>query len=181
LKLEAWKSAVDSATVSIDRLEKIIPSTLPDKGDETKGKEATKPDAKDKDDVVEISGDDEEAELEELQRLKEQDELRAKVLRLRAKILMRRAKAKSQIGGWGNLQGASEDYQALVAIENISADDKRVAQKALRELPARITQAREKEMGDMMGKLKDVSTFPWRSAACCLWAELTWNSLATAS
>ncbi|KAJ5873812.1 uncharacterized protein N7529_002242 [Penicillium soppii] len=156
LKLEAWKSAVDSATVSIDRLEKIIPSTLPDKGDETKGKEATKPDAKDKDDVVEISGDDEEAELEELQRLKEQDELRAKVLRLRAKILMRRAKAKSQIGGWGNLQGASEDYQALVAIENISADDKRVAQKALRELPARITQAREKEMGDMMGKLKDL-------------------------
>ena len=161
LKLEAWKSAVDSATVSIDRLEKIVPSTSQDKGDEAKGNEATKSDGKDTDDVVEISGDDEAAELEELQRLKEQDELRGKVLRLRAKVLMRRAKAKSQIGGWGSLQGAAEDYQALVAIENISADDKRVAQRELRELPERINQAREKEMGEMMGKLKDVSAlFP---------------------
>jgi tetratricopeptide (TPR) repeat protein len=160
LKLEAWKSAVDSATVSLDRLEKIIPTTSPDKNGEVQGKEATKPDGKDTEDVIEISGDDEDAELEELQRLKEQDELRGKVLRLRAKVLMRRAKAKSQIGGWGSLQGAAEDYQALVAIENISADDKRIAQRALRELPARITQAREKEMGDMMGKLKDVSSSP---------------------
>ncbi|KAJ5366244.1 hypothetical protein N7541_000185 [Penicillium brevicompactum] len=156
LKLEAWKSAVDSATVSIDRLEKIIPSTPVEKGDSAKGKETTNSDAKDTDDVVEISGDDEDAESKELQRLKEQDEIRGKVLRLRAKILMRRAKAKSHIGGWGNLQGASEDYQALVAIETVSADDKRIAQRALRELPARINQAKEKEMGDMMGKLKDL-------------------------
>lgn len=180
LKLEAWKSAVDSATVSIDRLEKIIPSTPVEKGDSAKGKETTKSDAKDTDDVVEISGDDEDAELKELQRLKEQDEIRGKVLRLRAKILMRRAKAKSQIGGWGNLQGASEDYQALVAIETVSADDKRIAQRALRELPARINQAKEKEMGDMMGKLKDVSSQTrWLSSSP--WTELTRYSLETAS
>lgn len=80
-------------------------------------------------------------------------------MRLRAKVLMRRAKAKTQIGGWGSLQGAAEDYQALAAIETLPADDKRVVQRALRELPERINQAREKEMGDMMGKLKDVSTF----------------------
>ncbi|CAG7922313.1 unnamed protein product [Penicillium olsonii] len=156
LKLEEWKSAVDSASVSIERLEKIIPSVPLEKGNAVKASEATKPDEKDNDGVVEISGDDEDAELEELQRLKEQDELRNKVLRLRAKILMRRAKAKSQIGGWGNLQGAAEDYQALVAIETVSADDKRIAQRELRQLPARINQAREKEMGDMMGKLKDL-------------------------
>lgn len=158
LKLEAWKSAVDSATVSIERLEKIVPSTPQNKDEDAKGKETTQSDGKGTDDVVEIPGDDEDAELAELQRLKEQDELRAKVLRLRAKILMRRAKAKSQIGGWGSLQGATEDYQALVAIESISAEDKRIAQRELRELPARINQAREKEMGEMMGKLKEVCT-----------------------
>ncbi|CAG8087689.1 unnamed protein product [Penicillium salamii] len=160
LKLEAWKSAVDSATVSIERLEKIIPSTPLNKSNDTKGSEATKQDKKDSDDVVEISGDDEDAELEHLKRLEEQDELRNKVLRLRAKVLMRRAKAKVQIGGWGSLQGAAEDYQGLVAIETVSADDKRIAQRELRELPARISEAREKEMGDMMGKLKDVSISP---------------------
>lgn len=179
LKLEAWKSTIDSATVSIDRLEKIIPSASQEKGDQVEGNETQKSNEKDTDGVVELSGDDEEAELKELHRLKEQDELRGKVLRLRAKILMRRAKAKSQIGGWGSLQGAAEDYQALVAIENISADDKRIAQRALRELPARINQAREKEMGDMMGKLKDVSltcpSFGWLD-----WAELTQYSLVMA-
>lgn len=107
--------------------------------------------------MIEISGDDEDAELEELERLKEQDEQRSKVMRLRAKVLMRRAKAKTQIGGWGSLQGAAEDYQVLDAIENLPTEDKRIVQRALRELPERINQAREKEMGDMMGKLKDVS------------------------
>lgn len=156
--MEDWKAAVDSATVSIERLSKIIPPTPQDKGDETTGKQIPESDKTHTDAVVELSGDDEEAELKELQRLQEQDEQRSKVMRLRAKVLMRRAKAKTQIGGWGSLQGAAEDYQALAEIENLPADDKRVVQRALRELPERINQAREKEMGDMMGKLKDVST-----------------------
>ncbi|CAG8118534.1 unnamed protein product [Penicillium nalgiovense] len=155
LKLEDWKAAVDSATVSIERLSKIIPPTPQDKGDEPKGKQS--PESKEHTDaVVELSGDDEEAELKELQRLQEQDEQRSKVMRLRGKVLMRRAKAKTEIGGWGSLQGAAEDYQALAGIENLPADDKRVVQRALRELPERINQAREKEMGDMMGKLKEL-------------------------
>ncbi|CAG8903367.1 unnamed protein product [Penicillium egyptiacum] len=155
LKLEDWKATVDSATVSIERLSKIIPLTPQDKGDESKGKQI--PESKEHTDaVVELSGDDEEAELKELQRLQEQDEQRSKVIRLRAKVLMRRAKAKTQIGGWASLQGAAEDYQALAGIENLAADDKRVVQRALRELPERINQAREKEMGDMMGKLKEL-------------------------
>jgi hypothetical protein len=32
--------------------------------------------------------------------------------------------AKTEIGGWGSLQGAAEDYQALAGIENLPADDK---------------------------------------------------------
>ncbi|KXG52833.1 uncharacterized protein PGRI_080890 [Penicillium griseofulvum] len=156
LKLEDWKAAVESATISIERLNKIIPPTTQDKGDESKGKQIPESDNKHTDAVVELSGDDEEAELKELQRLQEEDEQRSKVMRLRAKVLMRRAKAKTQIGGWGSLQGAAEDYQALAAIETLPADDKRVVQRALRELPERINKAREKEMGDMMGKLKDL-------------------------
>lgn len=106
---------------------------------------------------MEISGDDDEAEEKELKRLKEQDEQRAKVGRLRIKVLMRRAKAKSQIGGWANLQGAAEDYQLLDKMKDLSSDDKRVVQRALRELPDQIKVAREKEMGEMMSKMKDVS------------------------
>jgi hypothetical protein len=156
LKLEDWKAAVDSATVSIERLDKVIPPTAQVKDDDMKGKTASDSD-KDTDGVVEISGDDEESEEKELQRLKDQDEQRSNVMRIRAKSLMRRAKAKSQIGGWGSLQGAAEDYQTLSGMENLPADDKRIVQRALRELPEQINRAREKEMGDMMGKLKDVS------------------------
>ncbi|KAJ6099438.1 hypothetical protein N7467_000973 [Penicillium canescens] len=155
LKLEDWKAAVDSATVSIERLDKVIPPTAQVMDDDSKGKTASDSD-KDTDGVVEISGDDEEAEEKELQRLKDQDEQRSNVMRIRAKSLMRRAKAKSQIGGWGSLQGAAEDYQTLSGMENLPADDKRIVQRALRELPEQINRAREKEMGDMMGKLKDL-------------------------
>lgn len=117
--------------------------------------------------VVEISGDDVEAEEKELKRLKEQDEQYSNVMRIRAKSLMRRAKAKSQTGGWANLQGAAEDYQALNAMENLPANDKRIVQRALVELPDRINEARDREMGEMMSKMKDVG-FPsfWRRLAC---------------
>ncbi|KAJ5559109.1 hypothetical protein N7535_009026 [Penicillium sp. DV-2018c] len=158
LKLEDWKAAVESATISIGRLDKIIPPTATQDGEggESKGKEIPGSGGKPTDEVIEISGDDEDAELKELARLKEQDELRSKVLRLRGKVLLRRAKAKTQIGGWGSLQGAAEDYQALAAIESLPVDDKKAVQRALRELPDQINKAREKEMGDMMAKLKDL-------------------------
>lgn len=159
LKLDDWKAAVDAATASIERLDKILPPPpqSQDKGSgEPSQPEAEKTDTKDSDAVVEITGDEEEAE-KELQRLQELDKTRADVLRIRAKALMRRAKAKSQLGGWANLQGALEDYQALAALENLPPDDKRIVQRALRELPERLNQAKEKEMGEMMSKLKDVS------------------------
>lgn len=107
--------------------------------------------------MVEISGDDEEAEQEELRRLQRNDQWRRDVARIRAKALMRRAKAKSQQDGWANLQGAEEDYKELASMDTLPTDDKRIVQKALQELPARINRAKDKEMADMMGKLKDVS------------------------
>jgi hypothetical protein len=70
---------------------------------------------------------------------------------------MRRAKAKSQLGGWANLQGAMEDYQILAGMDTLPQDEKRIVQRALRELPERLNQAKDKEMGEMMSKMKDVS------------------------
>lgn len=158
LRLEDWKAAVDSATACLDSLDKATPPPPPET--ETKGKAAeTKPDEHSS--VVEISGDDEEAEKAELRRLQKTDERRRDVLRIRAKALMRRARAKTELGGWGNLQGAEEDYKALSAMDNLPPDDRKIVQKALRELPARINTAREKETAEMMGKLKEVSLPGW--------------------
>ncbi|PYH96621.1 tetratricopeptide repeat protein 1 [Aspergillus ellipticus CBS 707.79] len=151
LKSEDWKACIDSATTCIERLNKVIPPATGD-ADSAKGKQKESDDGNA---VVEITGDDEEAE-EELKRLQKLDERKHDVMRIRAKALMRRARAKMQSSGWGNLQGAEEDYKELAGMENLPPDDKRVVQKALRELPAEINQAREKEMGEMMGKLKDL-------------------------
>ncbi|OJJ59145.1 hypothetical protein ASPSYDRAFT_45568 [Aspergillus sydowii CBS 593.65] len=152
LKLEDWKAAVDSASACIDGLDRVLPPS-------TKPEEKEDPDAAPADSdaaVVEISGEDEVAEEEQLKKIKERDEKKRDVMRIRAKALMRRARAKAELGGWGNLQGAEEDYKILAAMENLSADDKRIVQKALRELPPKIAKAREVEMGEMMGKLKDL-------------------------
>lgn len=167
LKLEDWKSAAASATASLESLEKIIPSTEQSK-EQSVSKESEDAEAKTEtnDAVVEISGADAEAEEKELKRLKEQDEQHTNVMRIRAKSLMRRAKAKSQMGGWANLQGAAEDYQALSAMDNLPVSDKRIVQRALVELPDRIKEARDKEMGEMMSKMKDVGDSSFCSLAC---------------
>jgi len=49
------------------------------------------------------------------------------------------------------------DYKQLSAMPDLSATDKKVVQRALAVLPARTKAAQEKEMGEMMGKLKEVS------------------------
>lgn len=79
---------------------------------------------------------------------------------------MRRARAKSELGGWANLSGAEEDYKALAAMDNLSPADRRIVTSQLRALPARTKVAQEKEMGEMWGKLKDVSS-PGRAQFYC--------------
>lgn len=158
LKLEDWKAAIDAATASLDRLEKIIPTNTPNnkQPDGTQSNGATTS-PQDSGAVVELSAADADAEEKQLADLKELDTQRTNVLRIRAKSLMRRAKAKSNLGGWANLQGAIEDYQLLNAMETLPSDEKRIVQKALRELPARVNEAKDKEIGEMMSKMKDVS------------------------
>lgn len=157
LKLEDWKAAIDAATASLDRLEKIAPSNASD-NEQRDGKQsnAVSSSPQESGAVVELSAADAEAEEEQLAHLKELDTQHINVLRIRAKSLMRRAKAKSNLGGWANLQGAIEDYQALNAMETLPSDEKRIVQRALRELPSRVNEAKEKEIGEMMSKMKDV-------------------------
>ncbi|KAL4736949.1 hypothetical protein BDV11DRAFT_217017 [Aspergillus similis] len=147
LKLGDWKAAVDSASACIEGLDRVVPPSHP---------EEDKEGAKEAEPVVEISGDDGVDEQAALQKIKENDERKRDVARIRAKALMRRARAKSELGGWANLQGAEEDYKLLAGMENLPPGDRKIVQKALRELPARINKAKEVEMGEMMGKLKEL-------------------------
>lgn len=148
LKLEDWKAAVDSATAALDALDRLLPK---------KKKEKAKDDEAGTDEgIVEIEGEGAEAEEEELKKLEISDQRRDDILRIRSKALMRRAKAKSEQGGWGNLQGAEDDYKALAQLPALPPQDNKIVQTALRGLPPRINAAKEKEMGDMMGKLKEL-------------------------
>ena len=104
LKLEDWKAAVDSATASLECLERLQP-TKATKGKETGAEETGN-------NVVEIEGEGEEAE-KELADLKLSDERKEDIRRIRAKALMRRAKGKMEQGGWGNLAGAEEGELAF--------------------------------------------------------------------
>ncbi|RDW76750.1 uncharacterized protein DSM5745_06742 [Aspergillus mulundensis] len=151
LQLEDWKAAVDSASRCIEGLDRVIPASTA----ETKDGGADQGEPGSGSGVVEID-DDETDEAEALAKVKEQDKRKADVARIRAKALMRRARAKSELGGWANLQGAEEDYKVLDAMGNLPVGDRKIVAKALRELPGRIAKAKEVEMGEMMGKLKDL-------------------------
>ena len=95
LKLEDWKAAVDAATASLDALDRLQSEDKDEKPGNNDGE------------MVEIEGEGDAAE-QQLATLKTSDERKADIQRIRAKALMRRAKARSEQGGWGNLQGAEE-------------------------------------------------------------------------
>ena len=147
LQLKDWKAAEESATAALDALERLVPTEAAnDKEQEREGGDDT---------VVELEGDEEEAK-QALKKLEMSDQRRDDIQKIRGKALMRRAKAKSELGGWANLQGAEDDYKALSSMSNLSPRDKKVVQAALSSLPPRINACKDKEMGEMMGKLKEL-------------------------
>ncbi len=101
LKLEDWKSAIETATAALDALERLFPKKT-EKGDMKEDEGA----------VVELGGDDEAAE-KELARLQVSDQRRTDIQRIRSKAMMRRAKARAEEAGWGNLQGAEEGIAVI--------------------------------------------------------------------
>lgn len=94
LKLEDWKEAIKAATAALDNLDKLQGMSVVEK----KGGEG--------DEEVEeeiISQGAEKAEDTSSQGQREAD-----IERIRTKALLRRARARSETGGWSSLQGAEE-------------------------------------------------------------------------
>jgi tetratricopeptide (TPR) repeat protein len=98
LKLEDWKEAVKAATAALDGLDKL----------QGKGSEEEVKVDKDED-------EDEEADEEivsegaaKAEDTSDKGKREADIERIRAKALMRRARARSEQGGWASLQGAEE-------------------------------------------------------------------------
>lgn len=111
IKLRDWKEAIDSATKSVEALERLDP--LPKSADArtSKGHDSSRG----KEEVQAGSGvveelDEEAAEVIEKadKALKRSGRTRDEVQRLRVKAMMRRAKARLETGGWASLQGAQE-------------------------------------------------------------------------
>ncbi|KAI9679391.1 MAG: hypothetical protein M1817_005413 [Caeruleum heppii] len=76
--------------------------------------------------------------------------------RIRIKALLRRAKARTQLGGWAKLQGVDEDYATLLQIPTLCHADRRFAEAERRRIAPRLEEAKSREMAEMMGKLKEL-------------------------
>jgi len=167
LKLEQWKEAIKSATDSIkalERADKEIAASEEELKQAPQQQTATDNNGGDDDDVEEeIVSAGAQGSAPAIPKAKQENKAelaikkrREDVARIRAKALMRRARGRSEAGGWSNLSGAEEDYKQLANMSNLGLADQKLVQKQLRDLPARIKAAQEKEMSEMWGKLKDL-------------------------
>ncbi|KAI9745646.1 MAG: hypothetical protein M1818_001180 [Claussenomyces sp. TS43310] len=169
LHTSAWKDAVKVATEALDLLDPKPKKRRRGKdGEEVVGPE----DGKGDEDGAEKSKEDEEEQEEEADEeivshgaqnaektpatMTAKEKRKQDVDRIRTKALLRRAKARSELGGWSMLQGAEEDYKLLSTVPNLSASDRQLVQRQLLLLPPRTKAAQETEMGEMMGKLKQL-------------------------
>lgn len=154
LKLQEWKEAVDSATLALDSLNSLEgcdPTARKPEGKDGASQSAPDPTHQ----VHEVT--DDEADL--LVRLDARGLTIAKLHALRTKALLRRAHARSSQGGWSNLAGAQEDYAAVLRPPlsvSLAPLDRRTTEKAVLELSPKIEEAKSREMGEMMGKLKEL-------------------------
>lgn len=148
IKLEEWKEAVESATKALEALDRVDPP-LPASGNNIENGSGASG-------IVELEEVDDATEIR-LSALSRTGHSIQDIHKLRTKALLRRAKARREVGGWASLQGALEDYQAVSkpphALTNL---DRKTVQTALRELPGMLDEAKNREMADMMGKLKQL-------------------------
>jgi hypothetical protein len=148
LKLEEWKQAVESATQALEALDRIDPpAAAKDTGKDGEKEIAGSGAIKEIDDTTEVY----------LDALTRTNHTINDVHKLRTKALLRRAKARHEVGGWASLQGSLEDYQTVSKPPHqLSSLDQKAVQAALRTLPGQLEEAKNKEMADMMGKLKQL-------------------------
>lgn len=148
IKLAEWKSAVDSATKALEALDRLDPPAPVAKDDrEDRSSNGGGGVVREVDDTTEIL----------LDALTRTSHTLNDVHKLRTKALLRRAKARHEVGGWASLQGALEDYQAVSKPPNqLSSLDMKAVIAAMKKLPAELEDAKNEEMADMMGKLKQL-------------------------
>jgi len=160
VKLQEWKAAVESATQALEGLEALDPTvSAPRSGERGDGDQGAEGKARGKEGKADGGGMVEEVDDEtaaKIEALEKSGHTTDEVRKIRTKALLRRARARSELGGWSALQGADEDYKTLDATANLSSLDRQTVQRALRELGPRLEQARKTEMADMMGKLKQL-------------------------
>ncbi|EEY22266.1 conserved hypothetical protein [Verticillium alfalfae VaMs.102] len=153
-KYEAPSQTVSTATAALDGLDRI------DKEEALRADEAAKAKAAEDDVEEEIvssgAGNAATAPIEEDEEDAKRRKRKEDVLRIRAKALMRRARARSEKGGWSDLSGAEEDYKLLAQMTNLAPADAKLVRTQLRLLPPRTKAAQEKETAEMWGKLKDL-------------------------
>ncbi|KAF2691345.1 hypothetical protein K458DRAFT_287718 [Lentithecium fluviatile CBS 122367] len=150
IKLAEWKAAVGSATLALEALDRVdspTPNAGTGKDGEREAGGGTVTELDEVDDATEIR----------IAALTRTGKTINDIHKLRTKALLRRAKARREVGGWSSLQGSLEDYQALSKPPHqLSSLDRQTVQAALRELPPRLNKAKDEEMADMMGKLKQL-------------------------
>lgn len=166
LKLEDWKEAIASASKSVEKLDSITreisaqeeqaekdTAEAKARQDEEHGaveEEIVSAGAASAGPALSTTTEDDEAAATRAKR-------RTDVARIRYKALMRRARARSEAGGWTNLAGAEEDYKTLSGMDNVGPGDRKIVAAQLRTLPSRVKAAQEKETAEMWDKLKEVS------------------------
>ncbi|KAL7944296.1 hypothetical protein V8C42DRAFT_326402 [Trichoderma barbatum] len=166
LKTEQWKEAIKAASDAIDGLAKLDTESSPnDPKADTKDNESNNQEAntnEEDDDVEEeivSSGAARSAPMPAPEPTPEQIALetrKADVLRIRTKALLRRARARSEAGGWSNLAGAEEDYRTLSQMPGLTPADQRTVRTQLKALPPRTKAAQDAEMSEMWGKLRNL-------------------------
>lgn len=160
IKLEDWESAIkaaDAALEGLDRLERRGKDhAIEDKNDDRK-KESGDPTTEEceEEDIIspgaQKSGPSPVPKEQEKKGPSDED-----ISRIRIKALMRRANARLESGGWSALSGAEEDYKMLSSMSGLQARDRKMVMQQLRTLPSRIDVAKQREVGEMMGKLKEL-------------------------
>lgn len=175
LKLEEWKEAIESSTQGLNSLERLLPTPKAPKSKAKKDTVGPTLEENVDDTVIELPSDDEE-EAAVLENLELDDKRKQDILRIRTKLLLRRARARSQLclqapppgqksgfgsgmSQWSTLGSALEDYQMLARaplLPLLPQSDLKTVTQALRELPPRLEKAKEKEMAEMMSKLKEL-------------------------
>ena len=149
LNLKEWKAAESAGSESLECLDRLDP---PAKKPENKGDTETNVPGEA---VVEEVNDDIADAIENLE--KRTGHTRAEVQKMRVKARLRRARAREELGSWQALEGANEDYQELLRMDSeLPCLDRKSVKRALATLPPKLEAAKQREMGEMMGKLKEL-------------------------